>query len=274
MWKERVSYFFNEIIQFLTNKQFIKNILGMIAVCIVMLLLVMLWLRFYTNHGQKLEVPQYIDQDISSAQKDAKKKSFELIVNDSVHIVGKAGGIIQNQNPPYGSQVKEGRKIYVDITKYQADIIELADALPLYGQDYELKKAELARKTIYSEIKEFRYDGLSSNTILEVWKGAELLIDVQKDLNTLRLPKGTTLSFVVSTQEGGSHEIPALVGNSVKTARWIVERNRLRIGTITWQGEIGEEDEAEVVSQSPVYDGISSLSTGSSVDIVIMKRGN
>ncbi len=272
MWKEKLKYIALELIRFVTNKQFLKNLLMMATLLLASIVLLIYGLRFYTNHGQKLVIPDYKEQQINVAKKDAATRTFEIIVNDSVYIVGKPGGIIQNQNPPGGSEVKKGRKIYVDITKYQADIVEIADALPMYGQSYELKKAELQRKSIFSEIKEFRYDGLSNNTILEVWNGNELLISAQKDIKSLRLPKGTTLSFVVSTPEGGSHEIPLLVGNSVKTARWMVESNKLRLGSISWQGERGETEEAEIISQDPEHDGISAISTGSSINITVKKR--
>ena len=72
----------------------------------------MLWLRIYTNHGQKLELPDYRNMSVEEARIDAQKKSFELIVNDSLFRVGTPGGIILNQNPEAGSKVKENRKVY------------------------------------------------------------------------------------------------------------------------------------------------------------------
>ena len=74
-----------------------------------------------------MELPDYENTLIDDANKDANKRSFEIIVNDSVHIVGRRGGMIINQNPVKGSLVKENRKIYVTITKFNPDKLTLDD---------------------------------------------------------------------------------------------------------------------------------------------------
>ena len=58
-------------------------------------MLTLLWLRFYTNHGQELEMPDYIGVQLDEASKNAEDKTFQIVVTDSVHIVGTAGGEIQ-----------------------------------------------------------------------------------------------------------------------------------------------------------------------------------
>jgi len=99
----------------------------------------LLWLKAYTNHGQKLELDDYVGVHYQKATKDSKKESFELIVKDSIHKVGQPGGLIIAQNPPGGSLVKENRKIYVDITKYNPDEIALESLSAMYGTQYNSK---------------------------------------------------------------------------------------------------------------------------------------
>lgn len=269
--KKPLQYFYNQIIQFLTNKKFIFNLLGIIAFLLFTLFAVIQWLRIYTHHGQKLEMQDYVNAHISDAQSDAKRRSFVMIVNDSVHIVGKPGGIIQNQNPPGGSYVKEGRKIYVTTTKYSADMIDIASVLPLYGQDYESKKNQLQQKAIASEIKEFRYDPLTTGTILEVWHNDQVIIDSRLDPKNYTLERGSKLQFVISSPEGGSHIVPQLVGRRLGEARWTVEALKLKIGSIKIANDASVTDieNAVIISQYPDADGITTLNTGDAIDVVL-----
>ena len=49
-------------------------------------IMLVFWLRFYTNHGQKLELPNYLEMNIKDAHKKASENSFTLIVNDVYRI--------------------------------------------------------------------------------------------------------------------------------------------------------------------------------------------
>ena len=94
-----------------------KNLAFIALFLMGIFLIVTLWLRWYTHHGESLLLPDYRDFSIEDARNDAEKKSFELLVADSVFIVGKKGGLILDQNPKGDSKVKQNRKIYVTVTK-------------------------------------------------------------------------------------------------------------------------------------------------------------
>ena len=266
-----LKYFVNQIFNFLTNRQFILNLLGIMAFLFVVIFGVLQWLKLYTHHGQKLELPNYVDQRLIEAIDDAEQRSFQIIVNDSVHIVGKPGGLIQNQNPKGGSLVKQNRKIYVTTTKHQPDIVDIAEILPLYGQDYDMKSAELQRQSISSTVKETKYDPLADNIILEVWQDGEMLISRQRNPESLQLEKGSRLEMVVSTKEGRQYLIPNLVGKSVRDARNILDLMRIRMGSInTIDGRpVDNVETAKIVRQNPEFDQVSFITVGDAVDIVI-----
>lgn len=221
----------------------------------------------YTHHGQQLEMPDYIGTDITSATQDAEDRTFQIIVNDSVHIVGKEGGLIQYQNPPGNSLVKEGRKIYVTTTRYKADKIPL-DGMTLYGQSFEMKKAALERKGLKTKIRDYRYDALTNNAILEMWQGDKLLVSRSKDTDGLTLEKGSVVEFILSSPEGGSTTIMDCLGKTVSTARFMHPNLRLEIEN---QGEFDTNnlEKAIITSQSPEADGLSSLPHGSSIRVVV-----
>ena len=251
MSKSKLRYITNEIFNFLTYRKFIINLIAMMLFIALVLLGVFSWLRYYTHHGQKKELPNYVEQDILKSKQDAEARSFEIIVNDSVHIVGKPGGIVQNQNPQGGSLVKEKRKIYVTITKYTADRVDLSD-LNFYGENYSQVEAQLKRKSIYTAVKETKWDGVSQNSVLEVWHNGKMVIDRHKASKGLVVNKGDTLEFVISSDQGGVSEVPDITNRSVGTARWILDKNSFKLD-IVYQNDVGIDDEqnAIIIEQNP-----------------------
>ena len=265
MSKDKLRYIFNEIFLFLTNRQFILNLLGIIVFITLVLFGVFSWLRSYTHHGQKKELPNYVDQPLSSSVDDASSRTFEIIVNDSVHIVGKPGGIIQNQNPPGGSLVKEKRKIYVTVTKFKADQVDLS-GMRFFGEEYAQVEAALRSKSIYASIKEFQFDPLTQNSVLEVWHNGKKVIGRQKPPEEFIIDKGDTLEFVVSSNQGGSSDVPSLIGETVGVARFMLEPTGLTL-SIENQADLSSQQEGQaiIISQDPPEN--ARLPRGSSISV-------
>ena len=237
----------------MTKKEFLKQLLYILIFIIAAVTLTMLWLRFYTNHGQKLDMPEYVNTHITEAMKDAEKKSFEIIVNDSVHIVGRKGGMIIDQNPKFGAKVKENRKVYVTVTKFNADKIKLSDLPPLYGNDYDQKRKELNYQDINTVVDDFRFDRGEPNHILEVLYNGKVVINKDVVMEDIEIEKGGTLHFILSQQTGGKMKIPDLKCQTVAKARFLLEHSRFKLGEINAQG-IDDIENAYIISQSPAID--------------------
>ena len=243
----------------------------MLIVVIVILGLTVLWLRFYTNHGQKLELPDYVDTYILDAQKDAEKKSFEIIVNDSVHIVGMRGGMIRNQNPTAGSLVKENRKIYVTITKFTPDKLTLNDLPVLYGADFEQKRKELRYQELNAIIDGYRYDPGEPNHILEVKYNDEVIVSKNVDRKDVEIEKGGTLHFILSEQSGGTTKIPDLRCMTVAEARFYLNASKLKLGKIQ-ASDIEDIEQSYIITQSPAYDPVAIIDMGSPIDVTVSEN--
>lgn len=261
-----------DFFKFLISKPFLKQLLYVIIFLVAVLMLVLLWLRFYTNHGQKLELPNYVNQHIDDAVKDAEDRTFKIIVSDSIHKVGKPGGMIIDQNPPGGSMVKEQRPIYVNVTKYSPDQIKVKDLPVLYGSNYNQKATELKYMDIQSKIKSERFDRGEPNYILEVWYKGEMIIGQRVVKKNVQIDKGGTLEFVISKSEGGKDLVPDLVCQEFLAAEAKALLSKFRIGSVREQGEIVDQSTAYVVSQTPAYDGIREISHNSSITVTISQK--
>jgi len=261
-----------DFFSFLFSKAFLKQLAYIIIFLIFVLFIVLTWLRFYTNHGQKLELPDYINQNYLEATEDAEAKSFEIIVTDSIHKVGKEGGLIIDQNPAPGSMVKEKRKIYVNITKYAPDKIKVGDLPILYGNDFDQKRTELKYLDITSKIRSEKYDPGEPNHILEVWYNDKLIIDNNPVNPNIEINKGGTLEFVISKREGGKGLIPDLLCQEYSAAETFALLYKFQIGKVTEVGEITDRNTAFVIAQSPEADGISELSFNEEIAVTITQN--
>ncbi|MEE9371551.1 MAG: hypothetical protein V3V00_00700, partial [Saprospiraceae bacterium] len=262
---------FAKILEYLTSRTFLKNIALILLFLFLVIFSIFQWLKVYTHHGQRLLLENYSDRNIEEARIHAEKNLFQLIVNDSTHIVGKPGGIILNQNPKGGAFIKENRKIYVTITKYNPDMIQLKDLPRLYGENYEMKSRELNSRQLKTRIMSTKYDPIGSFTILEVWYNGEKIVDNRGKKKDIKIEKGAYLDLVVSQPDGGSHVIPQLVGKTLDAAYMIAQVYELQIGEVAESGDIKSENRgrAIVTEQYPTHDGISSLTTGEKINLVI-----
>ncbi len=232
----------------------------------------MFWLQSYTNHGQKLELPDYIGTSFTEATEDAEDKSFVLIVNDSIHVVGKPGGEILDQNPKPYSKVKENRKIYVTISKYNADVLDLNNLPALYGMDYESKKRELSYLDIESKIKGYVYDPGEPDHILEVWYNGKRIISPSGNAKNVNIEKGGELQFVLSKREGGQTEIPDLKCKTLNIAKFILDNNKLKLGSVLEEGEITNPETAYIINQNPGYNINSTIARGAPISVTISQE--
>lgn len=217
-------------------------------------------------------LPDYIGMNISEASDLAKEATFNIIVNDSVHIIGKPGGEIRDQNPKPNSKVKENRKVYVTTTKYIADRIKVRGLPSLYGREYERKAKELAFVDINCKIRDYKYDEGEPNHILEVYYKGETIISRSGRKDDVEIEKGSTLEFLVSKPEGGEMAIPDLVCMDFESATFLINGLKLKVGEITSSDKITDRSSAYVVGQSPAYSSESSMEIGDMIQLTLSQE--
>lgn len=243
--------------------------LGLIALFLIgCLLLTMLWLRWYSHHGQSLVLPDYLDSDIYRAVDDAADKSFEIRVIDSVFIVGKEGGIIIDQNPKPGSLVKQRRKIYVTLSKEQADQIPSRRLPVLYGKSYERKKRELKQGfELNTRVVGRRYDPGAPDHILEVSYKGETIINSDRRRDNIMIDKGGTLDVILSKSTGGSLDMPSLTCRSYDEVVFQLQTLDLVIGEAVEDPTVTNQGSAYVWRQEP--EAASRIYTGDTVKVYL-----
>jgi len=85
----------------------------MALVALVLIIIVLIWLMSYTNHGEKQVVPDVVGLRVESAANLFEGKGMRYEVIDSVYSDAVPKGAIVEQDPAAGSIVKQDRKIYL-----------------------------------------------------------------------------------------------------------------------------------------------------------------
>jgi len=104
------------LIKFITSKVFLKQ-LGLAIVAVVVLCFLMLkWLKFSTNHGEFVEVPQLQGKTLDVAEIELDDNDLLMVVQDSANYNPNYPKYsVIEQMPEAGSLVKEDRKIYLTL---------------------------------------------------------------------------------------------------------------------------------------------------------------
>jgi len=106
---------------------FIRNLLGLILVSVLLMVAVLFWLNYYTQHGKAVEIPDVKGLSVEIAAPFFTGKNLSYSVVDSVFIKNATPGSIAETTPPVGSMVKKGRVIYLKIISYSPQLITIPD---------------------------------------------------------------------------------------------------------------------------------------------------
>ncbi|MBK7477711.1 MAG: PASTA domain-containing protein [Haliscomenobacter sp.] len=251
---------------FISSAIFLKNLVALILLGGVSFLLLNASLNWYTHHGQSVEVQDYRGMSFREAKRKARARSFDVVVNDSVYIVGKAQNTILDQIPKPASRIKKNRNIYLTISSGTPPEVPLPNLVG-GNDDYEQYSKKLSRLGINARIKtrEFNAD-LEDNTILYlIYDGQRIsAADLKRGVN---VPKGSTIDFVVSIRNTGTVDIPNLVCLTYEEAAFLLRSSQLVVGSVFAPGEASSG--LFVYKQEPEFVAGLKLNVGEQVNLYL-----
>jgi beta-lactam-binding protein with PASTA domain len=269
MW-QNIRRFGIEIYSFLTAPLFVKNCLGMIFFLGGIFFFTFSWMKCYTNHGESMEVPNYVNMSFREASKKAKSRDFRVAISDSLYVPGKAPGEITAQNPKPGSRVKEERTLYFTVTKNNPDIVKLPDLAG--SDDYEMYAKKLSRLGLKTRISARINDPkLEPNTITAVIYRGDTITNKLSGTGT-HVNMGGTIDFVVSEKVTLNVSIPDCVCQTFDAAKFLLQTANLNVGTVSKDNTVTDAERAYVYRQSPKYNPNDKIRVGEQVDIYLTQE--
>ena len=181
-------------------------ICGVLAAIIIFSSILM---NVITRHGTHRTVPDFMGVKIAEVEQMAKKSKLEIIINDSLFVPAYEGGIVLDQLPKGGVQVKAGRKIYVTINSFRQKMV----AVP-YVAGRSLRQAKNMLEVAGLEIEKLIYEeDIATNYVLGEYVGHEQVTDQSK----VEIEMGSGVILKVGVQpEKNSTIVPKAIGQSLQ----------------------------------------------------------
>ena len=121
------------IFQFLKSKKFLINLLIAFVGVIMLIGITYKWLSSYTNQGESITVPDFIEMNISDLDEFLEDKRFKYKISDSsTYNPEFPPGTIIDQDPAPNKKVKENRTVYLNITKSVAPKVKMPDIIGVH----------------------------------------------------------------------------------------------------------------------------------------------
>lgn len=169
-----------------TGKIILFNIVAMIALVVLIIAGTMHWIKGYTLHGQYIQVPDICGMSEESAAGVLIKAGLSYEISDVRYDKSMKAGSIIEQNPKSGSNVKNGRKIYLTINSGN----QPTKAIPDLAENSSLREAQSRLKALGFHTSETeRIDGDLDWVYGIKYNGKTVQAGTQ-------VPEGSTLTIV------------------------------------------------------------------------------
>jgi eukaryotic-like serine/threonine-protein kinase len=244
---------------FILSKVFIKNLGLAIVIVVGLVMLFLVWLNFYTRHGQARPVPDFVGLTMEQTARLAKKSKLRYQVIDSVYTTTVPRGCVAEQNPKPGFKVKKRRNIVLTINAFRPEMVAMPNLV-----DLPKRQAITMVESSGLEIGQLRYrPDLSIDVVIEQ------LYNGKKIAEGDSLQKGSVVDLVLG--KGLSNErtpVPDLVGLNLEPAKNRILASSLNLGTFIYDNTIltaSDSIHAFVYKQNPEFKTDAKLQLGSAI---------
>lgn len=244
---------------FLISKVFLKNLGFVVTIMVGLVMILLIWLNFYTRHGQARAVPDFYGLTMEQTAKLARKSKLRYQVIDSVYTSLVPRGCVAEQSPKPGFKVKKWRNIVLTINAYKPEMVAMPNLV-----DLPIRQAIALISSTGLEMGELRYrPDLSIDVVIEQHYNGKNIAGGDS------LQKGSMIDLVLG--KGLSNQrtsVPDLIGMALEPARNKILTSSLNLGTYIYDNSIisgADSSNAFVYKQNPEYREDVSLQLGSAI---------
>lgn len=233
-------------------------ILALVAV--LFLAFFFIYLPFTTNHGQTITVPDVTRLSLDEMQNLLDDRDLRYEVSDCTFVAGAQPLTVIQQYPRANAKVKEGRKIYVTITKRVAPMVQMPNLVSL-----TLRSAQLNLKSLdlVSGPPAYVPDVAKNAVLRQLYNGKEITPGTP-------IPKGAQIDLEVGDGLGSTmFEIPNVVGLPLDEAEAAIRGSNLKVGTKISVDD-PEKEVGTVVRQRPAARSGERIRIGETMDLWIV----
>ena len=242
---------------FVLSKVFVKNLGLAAAIFVGVVIVVLIWMNFYTRHGQARPVPDFYGLSMEEALLLAKENKLRFQVLDSIYTTQVPRGSVAEQNPKPGFKVKKWRNIAVTINAFKPEMVAMPNLV-----DLTIRQASKVLEGSGLEMGQRRFKpDLSINVVIEQTYNGKSIRGGDS------IQKGSVIDLVLG--KGLSNQktvVPYLLGMGLNPARNKIMEASLNLGAFNYDNTIKNGTDsvnAFVFKQNPDYREDASLPIGS-----------
>jgi len=246
---------------FILSKVFLKNLGFTVIIIVGVVMMLLIWMNFYTRHGQARPVPDFFGLTLEQTAKLAKKSKLRYQIIDSIYTTIVPRGCIAEQNPKPGFKVKKWRNVILTINAFHPEMVAMPNLVNL-----PKRQALLQIESSGLEIGQLKYkpDPTTDFVIDQQYNGKNI---PEGD----SLQKGSVIDLILG--KGYSNQktsIPYLLGMRLDPARNKILGSSLNLGTYVYDKTIvtgADTLNAFVYKQIPEFKADQTLQLGSLIYI-------
>jgi len=219
------------------------------------------WLRWYTDHGEFVSVPELRGMKLEEAYSSLDDRDLEYLVIDSIYDRKAVPGTVLDQNPSAESQVKEGRQVFLTIYRFSPPMEKIGVK---EGDFATVAMIKLANKGIDFDTLYEDNNTMAGSIIRVTYAGKKVNPDYE-------IPRGSKVKLVIGRSADSRVTVPDLRGKTCAEAEELLQTMNL-VCNCRFEPEIihpTSQDSAafHVCKQDPEADPILGVTPGRIVDL-------
>ena len=251
----------------LKSRPILWNLVLIAVVLVLLLVLSYIALAVGTRHGMRRTVPDFTGLGLKDAQYYAEQRGLKLIINDSLYVPAYPGGMVLEQLPKGGVDVKEGRKIYITINSFAQKKLPMP-----YVAGRSLRQVKNMLEGAGFGIEKLEYvEDIATNYVLAQYLGG---VEITVESN-IKIEKGTGVVLKVGVSpDQNMTTVPRLIGRKLFDAKGKLWEQGLNVGDVTYDEGITllNEDDARVCRQSIMQSSQMPLGSAVSIHLTLDKE--
>ncbi len=232
--------------RFQRNFPLAYNLLLIAAIILAMAVVAHVVMQIGTRHGSRRTVPDFSGVQLLEAQRLARRHDLKLQINDSLFVPAYEGGIVLDQLPKGGVEVKPGRTVYLTINSFRQKMVPVP-----FVADRSLRQAKNMLEIAGLEIAQLIYrPDMATNYVLDEYFGRQRITETTR----VEAEMGSGVTLYVGVQPGHNVTVvPQIIGLSLRDAKSRLWELGLNVGKVAFDDGINllNQKDAHVYMQSP-----------------------
>ncbi len=251
----------SSLIAFFKSRVFLFNLFSALVFMLLLVIFTYRWLDSFTNHGESISVPDLRGLKAGNLAAFLENKHVRFkIADSSIYDLKNPPGTVIEQDPTPNEKVKEGRTIYVSITRTVAPLVKMPN---LVDNSYRQAEAILESNGLKVGMITYKPD-LARNAVLgQLANGKEIKAGTE-------IPKGTRIDLILGDGLGNTIAgVPKLYSLTLSEALFVLKASMLNAGAVIFDASVKDSTLARIYKQSPEAGDSAMISQGQAIDIYL-----